>query len=114
MLKKEMVKELVEKVKITRCTVQRVYGVSFGVGYDLNVLVEFKNGKRKHLDAHATRASWDSPGHLRPNNPEYKYTGSNDVYQEQVIYHWEKKHGFKWYLERLKKLELQYIYNQIV
>jgi len=111
MIKREMVLEILEQVEEVKCYIVRTYGVSRGVGYDLNVGVEFSGVKYLDIQAHAvsSRSSWDMPEHLRPNNPIYKYTGDCDYYKEDVMDYWDNGRGFAGYLQRLQKPELEYI-----
>ena len=113
MTKKQMIEEILNKVKSVDCNIVRVYGVTMGVGYDLNVSIEHDKGSF-YFKAHATRASWALIGHLRPNNPQYQYTGSCDYYQEDVIKYWEHGEGLGEYLGRFKKLDLIHLYDTIV
>lgn len=94
--------------------ISRVYGVTCGVGYDIDVTVIFQGVFTLDIEAHASRQGWAYPEHLRPNNPYYKYTGSNDVYQEEVIKYWMNGSGFKSYLNGLKKDKLEVIYNYVM
>lgn len=115
MTKKEMIQEIIEAVEMVDCSILRVYGVPMGVGYDLAVKLETKTDIIR-LDAHATRPSWAAMGHLRPNNPYYKYTGSCDYYQEDVIKYWEhkKEYALEEYFSRMKKDQLKNWYQVIV
>ena len=116
MTKKEMIESILQEVKSVKCSVIRVYGLSNGVGYDLIASIDFEK-KTIEVDAHALRTGWAYPKHLRPNNPYYKYTGSNDVYQSQVVNFWEKKTGytgFEGYLSELKKNDLQALYHEVM
>ena len=108
MKKSEIKNEIMELIKEgTTARIDRVFGVSNGVGYDLTPFIETKNGVKISLDVHALRTGWAYPKHLRPNNPDYKYTGSNDIYQDKVIGLWNYKNGgFSQYLDELKKAEL--------
>lgn len=94
--------------------ITRVYGVACGVGYDINTTIEFNGGFILDIEAHANNHGWCYPNHLRPNNPYYKYTGKNDVYQEKVIRYWQNGLGFESYLNTLKKKELEVIYNYVM
>lgn len=114
MLKKDLVKGLVKAVTKVDATIVRVYGVSHGVGYDLNVVVNFEKGITKSFEAHAGPKSWTMPGHLRPNNSFYEYTGSNDVYRERVIEYWEHGDGLEEYYGHFLKKELKDEYASIV
>ena len=115
-LKRDIIKDCMELVVGIDCRVDRVYGVSHGVGYDLTVKLIVDGYKAQYIHAHALKDSWCVPSHLRPNNPPYKYTGSNDVYQNDVIEYWERmktsndgkqySNGFVGYLEYLKKDDL--------
>jgi hypothetical protein len=113
MKKSLIIDNILIKVDKINLIIHRTYGVSHGVGYDMTAYVTFDNGVELDFAAHAVPKSWDSLGHIRPNNPYYKYSGSNDVYKERVIDHWEKKNGFKYYLERFKKQELEYLLQVI-
>ena len=109
-----MTKEILDLVTVTKCEIVKVYGVAMGVGYDLDVFVEFDKGFQ-YFPAHAGRQSWAMPEHLRPDNPYYKYTGSNDVYQGLVKGYWaDKNSGLKELLSRLPKDELEEYYHTIV
>jgi len=112
MTKAKMIKAILDNVDIKACRVVRVYGVPFGVGYDLNITVLYKNGQAEIIDAHATNKSWSGIGHMKPNNPDYKYTGRNDIYQNQVINRWENSWGYEGYLNRFSKIELTKIFNK--
>ena len=105
-MKKELlVNKILENVKEVDCVICKVYGVTYGVGYDLIVNVEFINTLTITIKAHATNKSWSLWGHLRPNNPYYKYTGSNDVYQNRVIHHYENtNYKYNGYYELLNRL----------
>ena len=107
MLKKEIALKIVEGVKEIKCYIKRTYGVSHGVGYDLHVYITYANNEEKRVRAHATHGSWASAGHLRPNNPDYQYTGSCDVYKGDVIRYWETGNGLTEYLLRFKKATLE-------
>jgi len=107
MKKSILIEEIVKEVVKIECYVARVYGVSCGVGYDLDVYIEFYNGSNKHIEAHAVRQSWACVNHLRPRNPMYKYSGSNDVYQDQVIKYWTDGKAFSEYLARDLKKNLE-------
>lgn len=115
MKKAEMIQSIINKVERVDCYIVRVYGVSCGVGYDLNVNLETKNDNIR-LAAHALRQSWAAVGHLRPNNPYYKYSGSCDYYQKDVIKYWEseKERALEKYFSRLNKSELTLWYESIV
>ena len=113
MKKIEIIEKIVERVEEIDIGIVRVYGVSHGVGYDMTGYVYFDNGKSMLVEAHAVRASWACLGHLRPDNPYYKYTGSNDVYQDDVIKYWKEKHGFREYLGRWLKPELVDLYGEL-
>ncbi len=106
MKKSELVERICSKVKKVDCFIERVYGVSHGVGYDLNVDVEYINDKKERIQAHAVHSCWAGLGHLRPNNPDYKYTGSCDVYKKDVCDYWDSENGLEEYLMRLSKSEL--------
>jgi len=106
MKKSEVIEKIIENVKEISCYIVRIYGVSCGVGYDMNVELTFKNGLTEHQDVHAIRQSWACFGHLRPNNPRYQYTGNCDYYQEKVIKYWENGNGFKELITRMNKEEL--------
>ena len=108
MTKNEMVKSLIDGATVKGCEVVKVYGVGCGVGYDLDVAVVLQ-GHRIVLKAHAGRQGWAYPEHLRPNNPSYKYTGSNDVYQFDVISYWKDtpEDALNEYFSNMKKYELQ-------
>ena len=114
MTKQKMIENILPKVKETSCYIVRTYGVSMGVGYDLNINVEMADFEID-FEAHATRQSWALLGHLRPNNPEYQYSGSCDYYKQDVCEYWEDKNkGLKEFLSRLTKDQLKYYYNKIV
>jgi hypothetical protein len=104
MSKKELREKILENVETVDCSIVKVYGVTIGVGYDLNARVTFKNGYVLPIKAHALRQSWACVGHLREYQGQFKvYTGSNDIYREQVIAYWENKDGLNEWLERLNK-----------
>jgi len=109
MKKSEIIERIIKEVESVSCYIVRVYGVSCGVGYDMNATIRFKNGYLMMPAVHALHQSWACLGHLRPNNPHYQYTGSCDVYQSRVIEYWEKRNGFKELLTRLDKERLEYI-----
>lgn len=114
MIKNEMIDVIIENVESVNASIVRVYGVSCGVGYDLFVTVQTKKCMILDFDAHAVRQSWAGVGYLRPNNPYYKYTGSNDVYQSRVIEYWRNGGGFREFLGRMNKDALQVIFNEII
>ena len=114
MTKQKMIESILPKVKETSCYIVRTYGVPMGVGYDLNINVKMADFEID-FEGHATRQSWASHGHLRPNNPEYQYTGSNDVYKGRVREYWSHKEGgFREFLSRMTKDQLEFYYYQIV
>lgn len=109
MLKSEMIQEFINEVKEVKCQIVKVYGVSHGVGYDMNIKVLFKNGDSTILEAHALRQSWACLNHLRSNQDEFKlYTGSNDIYRDEVVNYWEKKSAsaLSQYFNRFRKGDL--------
>lgn len=111
MKKIEIVDSIVSKVDHAHCFITRIYGVGCGVGYDLDINLFLKtNGAIVSILAHATRASWASVGHLRPDNPYYLYSGSCDRYRERVINYWEHnfKDALREYYMRFTKPELLY------
>ena len=115
MKKSEMINEILSvNPKCVNTYITRVYGVSCGVGYDIEATIEFKGGFVLPIKAHASRQGWAYPNHLRPNNPYYKYTGKNDVYQEKVINYWMNGAGFEGYLNEFKKKTLEVIYNYVM
>ena len=109
MLKSEIIENILDEICVESAEIVRVYGVPCGVGYDLDVLLN--NGRL--LNAHATLNSWGLVGHLKPDNPPYKYTGKCDIYQDNVLRFWESGRGLKTYLSYLKKEELLNFYNEI-
>ena len=113
MKKDEIIQKILDNVNNVECFIVRTYGVSHGVGYDLNVRVTYKSEKELIVEAHALSKSWACLGHLRPHNPVYKYTGSNDIYKEQVMNYWDSGKGFKEYLARLLKTELLDLLNNL-
>jgi hypothetical protein len=113
MRKNEMVDVIIENVESVNASILKVYGVSCGVGYDLFVTVKTKKTQILGFNAHAVRQSWACVGYLRPNNPYYRYTGSNDVYQSRVIEYWRNGGGFREFLGRMSKDALQVIFNEI-
>ena len=107
MFKRDLIEEILQGIKKIDCYIIKVYGVSWGVGYDLNVLLTLNNNKTHHLDAHALPKSWACIGHLRDNQTVfYNYTGRNDVYRDYVINYWTSKQGLEEYLQRFKKCDL--------
>jgi len=113
MKKADMREAILKELVSSNAGILRVYGVSFGVGYDLVIDLEFKNVDM-NIHAHATNKSWALPGYLRPDNPQYKYTGSNDRYQYRVINYWKTKDALDEYLSRFQKPELEEFYNKVV
>ena len=114
MEKEELVKKLINEVEKVDCAIIRVYGVVCGVGYDLNIVITFKNGYQKTIEAHAGPKSWCSPGHLRDRQYSfYNYTGKNDCYRQKVIDYWTSKNGFISYLHYFKKPELEKMIEKI-
>jgi hypothetical protein len=102
--KKELVLQLTSMYEVKNCVVRRVYGVSCGVGYDLDVTVmNNQTGEISMIEAHANNHGWFYPNHLRPNNPFYKYTGSCDRYQSRVINAWLQPHALECYYNEFKK-----------
>ena len=116
MRKSEMIDSILSlEPKVLNCDIRRVYGVSCGVGYDLNITVHFNvTGEVKFIAAHANNHGWAYPSHLRPNNPPYKYTGSCDRYRERVINAWVNGFAFESYLNKLSKNELQSFYDEVI
>ena len=113
-MKKDLVNAIVEKVESVDCDIVRIYGVTMGVGYDLDITIKLKGTSMElYIPAHASPKSWASYGHLRPNNPYYKYTGRNDVYRARVIDYWEKKHGLENLLNRFNMTDLRYILDYL-
>jgi hypothetical protein len=107
MKKSQMIELITKEVEKIDCYIVKIYGVSWGVGYDLDIDITFKGGRKFPMQSHALSQSWALIGHLRPNNPYYKYTGSNDVYRNKVTHYWQIGNGFAEYLGRLKKTELE-------
>lgn len=115
MRKSEMIDSILSLVnKVENCEIRRVYGVSCGVGYDLDITISFNTGEVKMIEAHANNHGWYYPSHLRPNNPPYKYTGSCDRYQSRVISAWVNGLSFEYYLNKLNKNELQALYDEVI
>ena len=115
MRKKELVLALSSMYEVKNCVIRRVYGVSSGVGYDLDVLLQNNvTGETTLIEAHANNHGWFYPSHLRPNNPPYKYTGSCDRYRERVISAWVNGFAFESYLNKLSKNELQSFYDEVI
>ena len=116
MKKIDMINEIKENVNVD-CVITKVYGVPFGVGYDLNVYLTHKEDKNVimcRLKAHATRQSWSLLGHLREYESRFNtYTGKNDVYRDQVMAWWENKDALEDYFMRMSKKDLTY-YHCIV
>ena len=109
MKKAQLIETILEKVKTVDAQIIRVYGVPMGVGYDLGVMVTFKDGQSRYLEAHASNKAWAVGGHLRPNQfmfDEYKGSNAPLRYAESVRSYWNKKHGLKEYLSRFKKVDL--------
>lgn len=108
-MKKQEIGEIIlgEVIKID-ANIVKVYGVGCGVGYDLDIVITFKSGYQKEIDAHAGPKSWGVPGHLRDRQYSfYNYTGKNDCYRERVIHYWCYDVGFETYLSYLTKNELE-------
>lgn len=106
MTKKQLIEKIKENVTVTNVELNKVYGVSNGVGYDLTI--EINNNQ--YLKAHALRQSWACIGHLRPNQVEFKkYTGSNDIYRENVKAYWldADQEALEEYFMRMRKSTLQ-------
>ena len=95
--KEQIIEEILKNIKVENANIVRVYGVPCGVGYDMYVILN----TGEVLETHALRQSWALEGHLRPNNPSYKYTGRCDNYQEEIISYWTSGLGLKDYLKRL-------------
>ncbi len=117
MLNKDLVNNIVLQLEVTQVTILRTYGVSCGVGYDIAVTVKNKRTNNLFiLEVHAVRQSWACVGYLRPDNPQYKYTGSNDVYKDAVHIYWynDNKQALKEYYNRFTKKELDTIYNKLM
>ena len=124
MTKQKMIEAIMEKVSNVTCIIGRVYGVSSGVGYDLTARIDFDQTDNENpaalvllvVEAHALRQTWAAPGHLRPNNPRYKYSGSCDHYQNRVLSYWESpgNPGFEEYLTRLKKDDITALYDEVL
>lgn len=116
MKKQEIIQEIVEQVSVTSTRIVRVYGVSNGIGYDLDFKATFKNGFAKEFEAHCYRSSWDCIGHLKPNQRVFNaYKGSDNEplrYERDVMNYWQGK-GFRHFLERHSKDELNDLYNQV-
>lgn len=109
MTKKDLVLQLVNNYEVQNCVIRRVYGVSCGVGYDLDITVmNNKTGEITMIEAHANNHGWYYPSHLRPNNPPYKYTGSCDRYQDRVLSAWIDNgvNALMCYFNEFKKSEL--------
>lgn len=113
MKKSELILKLSSNYEVKNCMIRRVYGVSCGVGYDLDVLVMNKiTGEVTMIEVHANNHGWYYPNHLRPNNPPYKYTGSCDRYQSRVISAWmDNPNALEYYFDGFKKTELQALYE---
>lgn len=114
MKKLDMCNDIINNIKEVECNIVKVYGVACGVGYDLDIFVTFKNNQKRYIKSHALRQSWACIGHLKTNQYEfYKYTGSNDVYRQQVINFWEKnyKYAMQEYFMRYKKYVLETIHK---
>lgn len=108
MKKQELVLKLVSMYEVKNCVIRRVYGVSNGVGYDLDVTVMNNATGELHLiKAHANNHGWFYPSHLRPNNPPYQYTGKCDRYQSRVVNAWVNElYPLFPYFNEFKKSEL--------
>lgn len=113
MRKRDLILALSSMYEVKNCVVRRVYGVSSGVGYDMDVLVQNNNTGELHLiQAHANNRGWFYPSHLRPNNPPYQYTGSCDRYRERVISAWmDNPNALEYYFANFKKEALQFFYE---
>ena len=120
MKKSDIIDMLLDGVRKIEADVIRVYGVSCGVGYDLNITVYFKEDPSRyikpiHIKAHAGPRTWCAPNHLRPNNGYYQYSGHSDRYQSAVRDYWEREShaGLRGYLGYFKKDQLIYFYETI-
>lgn len=109
MKKQQMIEMLVSRYEVKNCNIRRVYGVSCGVGYDLDVLVmNIETGELHIIKAHANNHGWYYPSHQRPNNPPYKYSGSCDRYQSRVVDSWmNNKYALESYFGEFKKIGLE-------
>lgn len=113
MKRKELVLALSSMYEVKNCVIRRVYGVSNGVGYDLDVMVmNINTGEVTLIQAHANNHGWFYPSHLRPNNPPYKYTGTCDRYQSRVISAWmDNPNAMEYYFDNFKKIGLECFYT---
>lgn len=111
MLKKEIISTIMTHLEVVDVWLVRVYGVPMGIGYDMVAEVKAKEtGEILHFDFHAGPQSWDCIGHLRPNQLGFDaYKGGNPplLYLDRVKRWWSEKAGFRFYLERFKKKELE-------
>jgi hypothetical protein len=114
----DMIKAEVSKVE---CDIVKIYGVSCGVGYDLDIDVYFKIDLKQYrgplkIKAHAGPRTWCMPGHLRPNNRYYEYKGRSDRYQEVVRKYWQepkKYDGLAGYLDYMTKKDIMILYHSL-
>jgi hypothetical protein len=110
MKKQELIETILAKVEEVDCSIIRIYGVPFGVGFDLDITITTNDWKQYYLPAHAVPRTWAMPGHLRSHQRhQYDYKGQGDVgyYEEKVIEYWESKRALGEYLARLSKPELE-------
>jgi len=116
MTKEELRGLIVEKIgRVNYCEICKVYGMTMGVGYDLDVEIVTTDGEAFFINAHANRFGWAFLGHARPNNQYYEYTGHNDSYQNAVCEFWKfsPKSAVMQALRRLQKSELIEILDDI-
>ena len=110
MKKSELRKEIIEQIEnVESCEIIKVYANGMGVGYDLYIELTLKNGKTQILEAKAHKYSWADVGHNAKNQNQFmKYTGSCDVYRNEVCEYWTHKSqsAFNEYFGRFKKDEL--------
>ena len=111
MLKNEVIKNLINEVQEVNCQVVRVYGVPWGIGYDLTITVHLKNNETVNFKANANRKTWSGIGHLRERQASYnEYKGSKDphYYLQEVRDYWEftYQRALYNYLSRFNKNDL--------
>ena len=110
MKKQELIEMTIAKVEEVECSIVRVYGVTFGVGFDLDITITTNDWKQHYLPAHAGPKAWAMPYHQRSRQyHQYDYKGRGDVdyYEKKVIEYWESKRALGEYLSRLSKPALE-------
>ena len=109
MKKDEIVKNLVNVLKVESVVIAKIYGVTCGIGYDLDIKVSNTlTGEVKFIKAHASNKSWDCLEWLHPNRAFNTYKGGNNPYRfvDSVTRYWMDGCALENYYMRYNKASL--------